>query len=172
MTRELIEIAGKLSKRRVRSRRTPARRSSPGRPRRSMRSSPRWRLRMCLTMASPRPVPPFSRLARHVDAVEALGEARQVLGAMPGPSSVTATTTCGRPPARAGTRATRDARCARRRRPYLMAFCTRFGTPARSRRVSPRMTRRALSSAELDRDARPRSASGSQALDDVRTRSR
>ena len=26
-------------------------------------SSPRWRLRMCLTMASPRPVPPFSRLA-------------------------------------------------------------------------------------------------------------
>jgi hypothetical protein len=28
----------------------------------AMANSPRWRLRMCLTIANPRPVPPFSRL--------------------------------------------------------------------------------------------------------------
>ena len=35
---------------------------------------------MCLTMARPRPVPFFLRLDFGIDAVEALGEARHVLG--------------------------------------------------------------------------------------------
>ena len=45
----------------------------------SMVSAPRWRLTMCLTMARPRPVPPSCARAAGVDAVEALGQARQVL---------------------------------------------------------------------------------------------
>ena len=42
-------------------------------------SRPSWRLRMCLTMARPRPVPPLLRLEVDADAVEALGQAVDVL---------------------------------------------------------------------------------------------
>ena len=95
---------------------------SPGRL--SMVSRPRWRLTMCLTMARPSPVPPLSRLSAGVDAVEALGQARQVLGRdaravvahardwprRPAPSPVRATDTSTWPP----------------RWPYLIAFSIRF----------------------------------------------
>ena len=40
---------------------------------------PRWRLTMCLTMARPRPVPPSAALRAGVDAVEALGQPRDML---------------------------------------------------------------------------------------------
>ena len=43
-------------------------------------SRPRCRLTMCLTIASPSPVPPRDRLSCDVHPVEPLGEARQMLG--------------------------------------------------------------------------------------------
>ena len=46
----------------------------------SMLSRPWWRLTMCLTMASPSPVPPRSRDALHVHPVEALGQAGDGVG--------------------------------------------------------------------------------------------
>ena len=45
----------------------------------SIARCPWWRRRMCLTMASPRPVPRRRRLRPAVDPVEALGEPRQML---------------------------------------------------------------------------------------------
>ena len=45
-----------------------------------MSSRPRWRVRMCLTMARPRPVPFICAARADIDPVEALGQARQVLG--------------------------------------------------------------------------------------------
>ena len=45
----------------------------------SISSAPRWWLTMCLTMARPSPVPPSSRERAGVDAVEALGQPRQML---------------------------------------------------------------------------------------------
>ena len=40
---------------------------------------------MCLTMASPRPVPPVSRERDFVDAIKAFGQARHMLGRDAGP---------------------------------------------------------------------------------------
>ena len=50
---------------------------------------PPWAWAMCLTIDSPRPVPPMSRERELIDAVEALEDARQVVGGMPMPVSAT-----------------------------------------------------------------------------------
>ena len=46
----------------------------------SISSVPPWRCSTCLTMARPRPEPPRRAAAARIDAIEALGEARQVFG--------------------------------------------------------------------------------------------